>query len=67
MIGEYQTNLPSNLQEVAAALEEKSREVGLDMFPTIFEMVDYKQLNEIAAYGGFPTRYPHLGSGHDCR
>ena len=22
-------------------------------------MVDYNQLNEVAAYGGFPTRYPH--------
>lgn len=65
MIGEYQTNLPSELQEIAASLEEKSREVGLDMFPTIFEMVDYKQLNEIAAYGGFPTRYPHWRWGMD--
>ncbi len=33
------------------------------MFPTIFEMVDYKQLNEIAAYGGFPTRYPYWRFG----
>ena len=56
---EYRTQLSSELQEVAHQLEETARSVGLDMFDTIFEVVDYKQLNEIAAYGGFPTRYPH--------
>src|SRR3989338_7924501 len=53
------TVLPMELQEMIALLEEKSRGVGLDFFPTLFELVDYQQLNEIAAYGGFPTRYPH--------
>jgi len=51
--------LPRELQEIIGRLGEKSREVGLDFFPTLFELVDYQQLNEIAAYGGFPTRYPH--------
>lgn len=32
---------------------------GLDTFDVIFEMIDAKQINEIAAYGGFPVRYPH--------
>ena len=58
MIG-YQTNLTTELQELAHQIAEVSRDQGLDFFPTIFELVDYKQLNEIAAYGGFPTRYPH--------
>ncbi len=53
------TVLPIELQEIVTILEEKSRSVGLDFFPTLFELVDYQQLNEIAAYGGFPTRYPH--------
>jgi stage V sporulation protein R len=26
-------------------------------------MVDYRQMNQIAAYGGFPTRYPHWRHG----
>ena len=26
-------------------------------------MLDYEQMNEIAAYGGFPTRYPHWRFG----
>ena len=36
---------------------------GLDFFPTIFEVVEADQLNEVAAYGGFPTRYPHWRFG----
>ena len=38
-------------------------EYRLDPFPVIFELCDYDQLNEIAAYGGFPTRYPHWRFG----
>lgn len=56
----YETNtLPNELVEIISHLEGKARSVGLDFFTTIFELVDYKELNEIAAYGGFPTRYPH--------
>ena len=29
----------------------------------IFEVLDYDELNEVAAYGGFPTRYPHWKFG----
>lgn len=32
---------------------------GLDIFETVFEMCDYDEINMLAAYGGFPTRYPH--------
>ena len=53
------TSLSPELRDIAEQLADKSKEVGLDCYTTIFEMVDYKQLNEIAAYGGFPTRYPH--------
>ena len=31
----------------------------------VFEVLDYDQLNEVAAYGGFPTRYPHWRFGMD--
>jgi stage V sporulation protein R len=53
------SSLTPQLQEIANSLREKSQSVGLDPFSTIFELVDYRQLNEVAAYGGFPTRYPH--------
>ena len=26
-------------------------------------MLDYEEMNEVAAYGGFPTRYPHWRFG----
>ncbi len=38
-------------------------EAGLDFFPTVFEILTYDQMNEIAAYGGFPNRYPHWRFG----
>lgn len=44
-------------------IEAHARNYGLDFFPTIFEVVAADQLNAIAAYGGFPTRYPHWRFG----
>ena len=44
-------------------MEGYAREYGLDFFDTIFEVVDYEELSMIAAYGGFPTRYPHWRFG----
>jgi len=43
----------------------EAKQQGLDFYETIFEIVTYKQLNEIAAKGGFPTRYPHWRFGMD--
>lgn len=53
------TSLTPELQAEADRLWEVARDAGLDPFTTIFELIDYKQLNEVAAYGGFPTRFPH--------
>lgn len=55
--------LPSYLADIQQQMEAYARGYGLDFFPTIFEVVEYDQLNEIAAYGGFPTRYPHWRFG----
>ncbi len=55
--------LPEELRQAQLHLEEVARGYGLDFFPTIFEMVDYDQMNAIAAYGGFPKRYPHWRFG----
>jgi stage V sporulation protein R len=35
------------------------KEYGLDFYPTIIQKVRYDEMSEIAAYGGFPHRYPH--------
>ena len=56
-------NLPFELEELRKRIEECALGYGLDFFETIFEIVDFDQINEIAAYGGFPTRYPHWRFG----
>ncbi|MBX7167765.1 MAG: SpoVR family protein [Pirellulales bacterium] len=55
--------LPAELARLQVEIEEYARRHGLDFYQTIFEVVDYDQLNEIAAYGGFPVRYPHWRFG----
>ena len=55
--------LPPELVEAQVQIESHADAYGLDFFPTIFEVVDSDQLNAIAAYGGFPTRYPHWRFG----
>ncbi|MEZ6139305.1 MAG: SpoVR family protein [Zavarzinella sp.] len=59
----YNTSLPSHLRLLKDEIEGYARDYGLDFFDTIFEVVDSDDLNEIAAYGGFPTRYPHWSFG----
>jgi stage V sporulation protein R len=58
-------SLPAYLRDVQIEVEGHAREYGLDFFPVIFEVLSYKQMNEVAAYGGFPTRYPHWRFGMD--
>ncbi len=56
-------SLTPELVEIQQKMERHARDYGLDFFPTIFEVVDADQLNAVAAYGGFPTRYPHWRFG----
>ncbi|MFN0056929.1 MAG: SpoVR family protein [Planctomycetota bacterium] len=55
--------LPAELEELRVEIRGYAREYGLDFFEVLFEMVDYDEMNMIAAYGGFPTRYPHWRFG----
>jgi stage V sporulation protein R len=55
--------LPRYLREIQAEIEGYAIECGLDFFTTYFEVVGYDEMNEIAAFGGFPTRYPHWRFG----
>ncbi len=59
----YDTRLPPHLQAIKDEVEGYARGYGLDFFETIFEVIDADDLNEVAAYGGFPTRYPHWSFG----
>src|SRR5271154_6944671 len=54
---------PEELLTAKKQIRERARSYGLDFFPVIFEMCDYEQMNQIAAYGGFPQRYPHWRFG----
>jgi stage V sporulation protein R len=56
-------NLPGDLDRWRRQIEGYARGYGLDFYDVAFEVVDYDQLNEVAAYGGFPTRYPHWRFG----
>ncbi len=56
-------NLPEDLRAIQLETEAHARTYGLDFYDTIFEVLDYDELSEIAALGGFPNRYPHWRFG----
>ncbi|PYQ14294.1 MAG: SpoVR family protein [Acidobacteria bacterium] len=58
-------SLSPSLAALQRAIEGHARAYGLDFFPVVFEVLDYRKLNQVAAYGGFPTRYPHWRFGMD--
>ncbi len=57
--------LPAYLRDMQEEIEVYASEFGLDFYPILYEVLDYKTMNEVAAYGGFPTRYPHWRFGMD--
>ena len=63
----HSSRIAPYLAEMQREIESIARGYGLDFFETIFEELDYKSMNEVAAYGGFPTRYPHWRYGMGVR
>src|SRR5690606_29882573 len=65
--GEGQTIMPHpltpELRELQLRTEEYAREYGLDFFEIVYEVLDWEEINEVAAYGGYPARYPHWRFG----
>jgi len=59
------TELPPQLRHEAARIERIARAAGLDFGDVAFEMVDARDVNALAAYGGFPVRYPSWRFGMD--
>ena len=53
------------LLALQAEVETHAREAGLTVPEISYEVVDHRELNAIAAYGGFPVRYPHWRFGMD--
>jgi len=62
-VSEKQTHLPAHLHDIRVQVERYAREYGLDFFETVFEVLDFDEINMVAAYGGFPNRYPHWRFG----
>lgn len=55
--------LPPDLAGEAARIERAARAAGLD-FPALeFHLLDARDVNGVAAYGGFPVRYPSWRHG----
>lgn len=56
-------NLTPDLEKARLKIIKIAESYGLDCFETIFELITYDQINQFAAYGGFPVRYPHWRFG----
>jgi stage V sporulation protein R len=59
VVRQTRTDLSASLREHARAIKAKAQEYGLDFHEVVFEVLDFDTMNQIAAYGGFPIRYPH--------
>lgn len=55
--------LPEELANLAKEVFKLAEDLGLSYFPIKFLCVSPKELNGIAAYGGFPFRIPHWTNG----
>jgi len=51
------------MMDLQKRMEVFARVFGLDFFDVHFELLDYNMVNQVAAYDGFPTRYPHWRFG----
>ncbi len=56
-------SLPRELAELQRRIRDVASSYGLDFFTTVFEMVSWAEMNTVAAYDGFPVRYPHWRFG----
>jgi stage V sporulation protein R len=59
----FATALPSDLYAIEQEILGYARDAGLDFPEVRFLMLDYNQINQVAAYDGFPSRYPHWRFG----
>jgi len=55
--------LPKDLRDFAQKILYACRDWGLDFYPTVVQLLTYDEISEVAAYGGFPVRYPHWSFG----
>jgi len=51
--------IAADLEEPVEEANELARKFGLDPYAVNYWIVDYDEMNELIAYGGFQQRYPH--------
>ena len=51
--------IPEELLGLIPQIKDECKEFGLDTYPTVVQMLTYDEISEVAAYGGFPVRFPH--------
>jgi len=51
--------LPEEISKLIPTIIKACSDFGLDFYPIIVQMLTYAEISEVAAYGGFPVRYPH--------
>lgn len=56
-------SLPPRLADLETEIRGYAKEMGLDFYEVIFELLTYDEVNMVAAYGGYPNRYPHWRHG----
>lgn len=52
-------SMPEELKVLLPTIYRGVTDFGCDYYPTVVQMLSYDQISEVAAYGGFPVRYPH--------
>lgn len=51
--------IPDNILAKIPDIDRECKDFGLDYPPFVVEFLTYDEISEVAAYGGFPVRYPH--------
>ena len=56
-------SIHKEVMEQIPTILDAVKELGCDYFDPIIEFLTYDEISEVAAYGGFPVRYPHWRFG----
>ncbi len=51
--------IAESLEEPVSEASNLAHKLGLEPYPVNYWIVDYDEMNELIAYGGFQQRYPH--------
>jgi stage V sporulation protein R len=55
--------IPKEVNDQLPTVFKACKDFGLDFYPTVVEFLTYDEISEVAAYGGFPVRFPHWQFG----